>query len=181
MGTLGNTHGPGICHTGGMRILVTASSKHGATSEIADAIAERLRAAGFMVDRSVPEDVTTLSGYDAVVCGSAVYMTQWMEPSTAFLQRFETQLARIPVWAFSVGLSGVPKHSPQDPSRIGPVLMKVHVVHHTTFPGRYLPSRLSLRERSIARLAGAVEGDFRDWKAVDEWTDSIIEELSAKK
>lgn len=180
MGTFGTTHGPGICHTGDMRILVTASSKHGATSEIADAIAERLRAAGFTVDRLAPEDVTSLTGYGAVVCGSAVYMTQWMEPATAFLQRFETQLARMPVWAFSVGLSGVPKHSPQDPSRIGPVLMKVHVVHHTTFPGRYVPSKLSLRERSIARLAGAVEGDFRDWAAVDAWTDSIIGDLAGK-
>ncbi len=162
---------------GGMKILVTASSKHGTTTEIADAIAERLRGAGFEVVRQAPQDVVDLNGIDAVIIGSAVYMTQWMEPAAAFLERFETQLNRIPVWAYSVGLSGVPKHSPQDPSRIGPVLLKVHVVHHRTFPGRYVPSKLTLRERSIARLAGAVEGDFRDWKAIDEWTDGIIKEL----
>ncbi|MCI1642539.1 MAG: flavodoxin domain-containing protein [Actinomyces sp.] len=160
-----------------MRILVTASSKHGATAEIADAIAERLRGTGWEVVRQNPEDVVSLDGIDAVVCGSAVYMTQWMPGATAFLQRFETQLAQMPVWAFSVGLSGVPKHSPQDPSRIGPVLLKVHVVHHQVFPGRYDPELLSLRERSIVRLAGGVEGDFRDWQAVGEWTDSIIAEL----
>lgn len=164
---------------GGMRILVTASSKHGATAEIANAIAERLRRAGHEVEQRRPEDVVSLQGVDAVVCGSAVYMSQWMAPAAAFLQRFETQLARMPVWAFSVGLSGVPKHTPQDPSRIGPVLMKVHVVHHQTFPGRYDPHLLSLRERSIVRLAGGVEGDFRDWAAIDAWTDDIIRELAA--
>lgn len=164
----------------GMRILVTASSKHGATTEIADAIAERLRAAGHEVVRRDPADVLSLDGFDAVVVGSAVYMTQWMEGASTFLRRFETTLARIPVWAFSVGLSGVPKHSPQDPSRIGPVLLNVHLVNHTTFPGRYDPRRLSLRERSIARLAGAVEGDFRDWTAVDRWTDGIIDSLARR-
>ena len=46
-----------------------------------------------------------------------------------------------------------------------------------TFPGRYKPSLLSLRERSVARLAGVVEGDFRDWDAVDQWADEIVEAL----
>ena len=86
---------------GGMKILVTASSKHGTTTEIADAIAERLRGAGFEVVRQAPQDVVDLNGIDAVIIGSAVYMTQWMEPAAAFLERFETQLNRIPVWAYS--------------------------------------------------------------------------------
>ncbi len=164
-----------------MRILVTASSKHGSTAEIADAIADRLRASGAEVVRRAPEDVVSLDGVDAVVCGSPVYMSQWMPEASAFLQRFETQLAHLPTWAFSVGISGVPKHAPQDPSRIGPVLMKVHVVHHQMFPGRYDPELFSLRERSIVRLAGGVEGDFRDWAAVDRWADGIAAELERRR
>ena len=61
-----------------MHILVTAASKHGATDEVADAIAKRLEAAGFTVDRLAPADVTTVDPYDAVVVGSAVYILQWM-------------------------------------------------------------------------------------------------------
>ena len=162
-----------------MHILVTASSKHGAATDVADRVAERLSNAGHDVIRLAPQDVVSLDGIDAVVCGSAVYMTQWMEPASSFLHRFETTLTRIPVWAFSVGLSGVPKHAPQDPSRIGPVLTKLGAVHHQTFPGRYDPARLTLRERSIARLAGAVEGDFRDWNEIDAWADSISDALEA--
>ena len=163
-----------------MKVLITVSSKHGATAEIADAIAQRMASAGFTVDQVAPDAVESLDPYDAVIVGSAVYMTQWMAPSAQFMQRFSEQLRQMPVWAFSVGLSGVPKNTPQDPSRIGPVLTKVNVVHHQMFPGRYRPTKVSLRERTIARLAGAVEGDFRDWKAVDRWTDQIVAELRLK-
>lgn len=164
-----------------MRVLVTAASKHGATAGVAEAIADRLSAAGLEVERRSPEDVVDLAGIDAVVIGSAVYMTQWMDSAHQFMRRFDADLARVPVWAFSVGMAGVPKHAPQDPSRIGPALERVEAREHRTFAGRYSPSLLSLRERSIARLAGAVEGDFRDWRAIEEWADSIAECLTHSK
>ncbi|MCD4550150.1 MULTISPECIES: flavodoxin domain-containing protein [unclassified Schaalia] len=161
-----------------MRILVTASSKHGATAEIADAIAGHLAEHGYDVLRKNPQDVTSLDGVDAVVCGSAVYMMTWMEQAHDFMDRFASELEGIPVWAFSVGMNGVPAHVPQDPSRIGPVLTKVKAIEHRVFPGRYIPSLLNLRERTIVRLAGAVEGDFRDWDVIEEWSRTIAETLS---
>ena len=153
-----------------MHILVTASSKHGSTNEVADAIAGRLEDAGHTADRIAPEDVTSVDAYDAVICGSAVYI----------LDRFSTQLENKPVWAFSVGMNGVPKHAPQDPTRIGPLLTRVSAIDLHSFAGRYTPSLLSLRERSVARLAGVVEGDFRDWDEINEWTDSILKELEQR-
>ena len=59
-----------------MKVLVTAASHHGATIEVADAIARRLTSDGFEVVRKSPEEVDSLDGFDAVICGSAVYMTQ---------------------------------------------------------------------------------------------------------
>ena len=153
-----------------MHILVTASSKHGATDEVADAIAKRLEAAGFTVDRVAPADVTTVEPYDAVVVGSAVYILQWMPEAHDFMERFK---------AFSVGMNGVPKHSEQDGNRVGPLLTHVNCRELRTFPGRYKPELLSLRERSVARLAGVVEGDFRDWDAIEAWADGIAAALKA--
>ena len=160
-----------------MHILVTAASKHGATDEVADAIARRLTEAGFEVDRIAPGDVDSVEEYDAVVVGSAVYILQWMPAAHDFMERFAHELVAKPVWAFSVGMNGVPKHAPQDPTRIGPLLTRVNAKELKSFAGRYKPSLLSLRERSVARLAGVVEGDFRDWAAIDEWTDGIIASL----
>lgn len=163
-----------------MKILVAAASRHGATREVADAIAKRLREDGLDVDRRSPEQVASLGGYDGVVIGSAVYMTRWLGTASAFLERFHDSLGTVPVWAFSVGLSGVPKHQPQDPSRIGPARSREHIDNSVAFAGRYDPSLLSLRERSVARLAGAVEGDFRDWDAIGRWADSIGAALTAR-
>ena len=162
-----------------MHILVTAASKHGATDDVADAIAKRLQESGMTVDRIAPSEVTTVAPYDAVVVGSAVYVLQWMPEAHDFMERFGDDLQGKPVWAFSVGMNGVPKHAPQDPTRVGPLLTHVNCRDLRTFPGRYKPSLLSLRERSVARLAGVVEGDFRDWEAIEQWTDGIIAELSA--
>ncbi len=163
-----------------MHILVTASSQHGSTEAVANAIALRLQEAGHTVDRLAPEEVLTLDGFDAVVCGSAVYILQWMKGARDFIERFARELSQMPVWAFCVGMSGVPHHAPQDPSRIGPLSTHVPGIQTHFFAGRYDPTLLSLRERSVARLAGVVEGDFRDWDAIDAWADSIAEELAAR-
>lgn len=168
-----------VCQTYPMRILVTASSKHGTTTEIADFIASRLSDRGHDVTRKAPQEVASVDSFDAVVCGSAVYMMQWMEPAHEFMERFVFDLAKLPVWAFSVGMNGVPKDVPQDPTRIGPVLTSVKAIDHQMFAGRYAPELLSLRERTMVRLAGAVEGDFRDWAAIGDWADSIADQLSA--
>ena len=162
-----------------MHILVTAASKHGATDEVADAIARRIEASGITVDRLAPADVTSVADYDAVVVGSAVYILQWMPEAHDFMERFKDELPAGRVWAFSVGMNGVPKHSRQDGSRVGPLLTHVKCRDLHTFAGRYKPSLLSLRERSVARLAGVVEGAFRDWEAVDQWADEIVEALKA--
>ena len=160
-----------------MKILLTVSSRHGTTDEVADVIAEQLRAAGIDVVRARPEDVTDIEGYDAFVLGSAVYMTKWTPEAVDFTKRFHDALKAKPVWAFSVGLSGLPKGGLSDLNRIGPVLLPIEPEDHLTFPGRFEPDRLSLRERSIARVGGATEGDFRDLDAVREWGASIAATL----
>lgn len=161
-----------------MNILITSSSRHGATESVAQVIDERLREAGFTVELAKPEDVTTLEGYDAVIIGSAVYMTNWTPETVDFTKRFRDELKNCRVWAFSVGLSGVNKGQLNDPSRIGPVLLSINPVEHKSFGGRYNPSELTLRERSIARLGGASEGDYRDFEEVAAWADAIAAALT---
>ena len=162
---------------GGMKILLTSSSKHGSTDEVAAVIAERLRAAHIDVETKRPEDVDSVEEYDAFVLGSAVYMTTWMPEAVDFTTRFRDTLRARPVWAFSVGLAGLPKGKVSDPMRIGPVLLSIDPEDHMTFAGCFDPSKLSLRERSIAKLGGATEGDYRDWDEVRQWADAIAPSL----
>lgn len=160
-----------------MKVLVTVASKHGTAREIGKTIAEELENAGLEVELKNPEEVYSLDAYGAVVIGSAVYLTRWMDEATDFCRRFSSQLRHIPIWAFSVGLSGVPHDKAQDPSRVGPVLLNIEPKGYVTFPGRLDPSQLSLRERTVARLGGAVEGDFRDEQMIRDWTKQMIKEI----
>ena len=162
---------------GGMKILLTSSSKHGSTDEVAAVIAERLRAAHIDVETKRPEDVDSVDEYDAFILGSAVYMTTWMPEAVDFTTRFRDTLRARPVWAFSVGLAGLPKGKVSDPMRIGPVLLAIDPEDQVTFAGCFDPSKLSLRERSIAKLGGATEGDYRDWDEVRQWADAIATSL----
>lgn len=160
-----------------MKVLVIAASKHGATKEIGTAIVEELAIAGLDAVQAEPGDVTTLDGVDAVVVGSAVYMTQWMETIRNFISHYGPQLRELPLWAFSCGLSGVPIGNVQDPRRIGPALLSVNPIDHQTFKGRMEFSGLSLRERSIARLGNAPEGDYREWDKIRAWAQQIAADL----
>ena len=67
-----------------MRVLVTAASKHAATSDSATAIAEELSAAGIETTVASPESVGSLEGYDGVVLGSGVYAGRWLGSAKDF-------------------------------------------------------------------------------------------------
>ena len=58
-------------------VLVAYASKYGATKEIAEKIGEVLQDAGCSVDVHSVSDVKDLSGYQAVVLGSAAYIGGW--------------------------------------------------------------------------------------------------------
>ena len=91
-----------------MRVLVTAATKYGATTEIAQAIAETLGEHGLEATILPPEQVEGVDGYDAVVLGSAVYAGHWLEPARELVERHAAALAGLPVWLFSSGPVGDP-------------------------------------------------------------------------
>jgi menaquinone-dependent protoporphyrinogen oxidase len=134
--------------------------------------------------RSV-EEVESVSGYEAVVIGSAIHNQAWLPPALQFLTQHAPELAKRPVWAFSVGMSdGLPKMFRQrgaalQQQRLEQVQFQEFPLRgHTVFSGVYQASQLSAPLRGLFRLAGGRFGDLRDWAAVDAWTDQITTELA---
>lgn len=164
-------------NNGAMKVLVVVASVHGSTKEIGSVITEELVQLGFDAKQVEPGEVESLDGVDAVVLGSAVYMAQWTEVARGFAARFMKDLRGLPLWAFSVGLSGVPKDHTQDPRRVGEALIALSPIDHQNFKGRLDFALLSLRERSVARLGNAAEGDYRDWARIREWARGIGRDL----
>jgi len=96
-------------------VLVCAASKYGATSEIAQAVADVLAGRGCQVTVLPPEKAGAVEEYDAVVLGSAVYMGRWLKPARELTARSAAALATRPVWLFSSGPVGEPAMPADNP------------------------------------------------------------------
>ena len=170
-----------------MKVLVSAASKHGATTEVAEEIGKTLRVA--LGDRDVggddvvvevhpPEEVSSIDDYNAVVLGSAVYAGHWLEPTRELVERHADALAEKPTWLFSVGPIGDPPKPEEDPVDVAPILEDTKAGNHRIFAGKLDKSALRFAEKAIVLALRAPEGDFRDWEAIRAWAKEIAAELA---
>ncbi len=162
-----------------MRVLVCVASRHGATAEIGSALAAALVDAGLEVDRVGPDRVADLSGFDAVIAGSAVYLGRWMDAATNFIERHEDALRTMPVWLFSSGPMGDPPMPAEEPEDVGDLAARIGAREHRIFGGEVDRGVLGLGENVILTAVRAPEGDYRPWHEIRAWADTIAAELTA--
>jgi menaquinone-dependent protoporphyrinogen oxidase len=156
-----------------MNVLVTCATKHGATTEIAEALGRELRLRGADADVVPAAEVDGVDTYDAVVLGSAVYMGRWLPAARELAERRSEELARRTTWLFSSGPIGE-QPQPNEPPDLHGLAERVHARGHRVFAGRLRRSDLSVLERAAVRAAKAPDGDYRDWDAVAAFAEEII-------
>lgn len=164
------------CRNGG-KILVAYASKAGSTGEVAVAIGQALCEAGAAVDVKPVKEVNDLSGYGAVVVGSAVRMGQWLAEATKFVQTQQAVLSQVPTAYFLCCGSlqdDTEENRSQASSWLGPVRKIVKPVSEGLFAGKIDYGKLSLLDRSIAQMVGSTEGDWRDWDAIHAWAGGLL-------
>ena len=163
-----------------MKVLVSAASKYGATSEIAQAVADVLVGKGLDVTVVPPQEVGAVEEFDAAVLGSAVYMGQWMKPARELAERQAAALAAQPVWLFSSGPVGEPSKPADNPVDVTKILAATKARDHQLFTGKLARKHLSFPDRAMASAIRAAEGDFRNWAEIREWATSIADTLLAR-
>jgi menaquinone-dependent protoporphyrinogen oxidase len=168
-----------------MNLLVTAASQQGATRGIAEAIGRTLRARGLDATVAEPAELVDVAAYDAFVIGSAIYMGRWLEPATAFVQRFAPTLAQRPVWLFSSGPVGDPgrklvQKMTADPVELPELLALTGAREHRIFAGQLTGKGLSGPQRLSLLIFRGIEGDWRDWTAIEQWAGEIADSLAGK-
>ena len=162
-----------------MTVLVAYASRAGATRGVAERIAARMR------DNSLDVHLDPLLGrervdrFQAVVLGSPIYSGRWEQEAVDFVRRNAPALAGHAVWTFSVGWPGHGERGPADATNLAEVHATVPPRDHRFFLGALDASDLRLLQRLTFRLRGGQSGDFRDWAAIDAWTDEIARQLTA--
>ena len=162
-----------------MKVLVTAASRHGATAEIAAAIATGLGATGHEAVVLDPDAVDSVLGFDAAVIGSAVYAGSWLQAAEDVIDRHLYELREMPVWVFSSGPLGDPPRPVQESSDGTAIAEQICAREHRTFAGGLDKRRLGAGEKVVVAVTRAPSGDYRPWADILEWARSIGEQLQA--
>ncbi|MFC7619422.1 flavodoxin domain-containing protein [Microlunatus sp. GCM10028923] len=159
------------------RVLITYASRMGSTAEIARALGDQLIRRG--VDAVVlPTDrVRSLTGFDAVVVGSAVYLRRWLPEALHWLKANAPELAERPTWLFQSGPCGADSPDPDRvPRAVDRLAFAIGAEPPVTFGGRL--------DRALARSPlqrwisdGPLAGDYRDWDVIAQWGDTIADRL----
>jgi menaquinone-dependent protoporphyrinogen oxidase len=161
-------------------VLVAYASRHGATREIAEAIAAELSELGAEAIARDAADVDDLRPFDAVVLGSAVYVGSWLEPARKLVELHGDQLSSRRTWIFSSGPIGEPpKPDAAKAVQVDAIVERVRPEEHRLFAGKIDESKLGFGERAVMHAVRAAEGDFRDWDEIRRWAAEIASALRA--
>jgi len=170
-----------------MKVLVSAASKYGATSQIAEEIGRVLREAlddrslssDVVVDVRPAEEVASVEDYDTVVLGSAVYAGHWLESARELAERHADALSERLTWLFSSGPIGDPPKPEEDPADVAEILAVTGAREHRLFAGKLIRHQLSFPEKAIVSALRVPEGDFRDWPEITGWAAGIATALQS--
>ena len=160
-------------------VLVAYASKHGATAEIAAAVARTLNDGGLRATCMNASEVESLEPYDAVVLGSAVYMKRWRGEARRFLRHHAEALAGRPFWVFSSGPVGDPANDNQgwsEPHGTIATAERLGARDHPVFGGSVSTDGHGMA-RSMARNMPPEYRDRRDWDAIRAWAEGIAAAL----
>jgi len=153
------------------KILIVVVSKAGSTTEIAKFMADELNKACADVAVLTPDKVTSLAGYNAVIIGSPIYMGKWLSEARDFVENNQQILKKMQVAYFFSCLSLTdPAKQKEVVNYLTDQRKLVEPLSIGRFAGKMDYSKLSFFNRMMAKMVGTKEGDYRDWKAIKEWT-----------
>jgi menaquinone-dependent protoporphyrinogen oxidase len=152
------------------RVLLVYATRHGSTREVADAVAEALRAAGCEVDQRAAGDAPGPAGYDALVIGGPMIMG-WHRQAMRYLKAHRAELQSVPTALFITAASltdtgetevdGVPILKDPRVAKAPRTSGKLRYRESYALPSHYLGDVLKkatpLRPKSVAFFGGCLD------------------------
>ncbi len=163
------------------KILVAYGTRAGSTAEVADAIGKKLAQGGVAVDVRPVKSLNNLSGYSAVVLGSAVRAGKLLPEVTDFVKAHKEELRKLPVAYFVAGMTlreDTPEKRKIVDAYLDPLRAEVAPVDAGLFAGKMDYSKLGFFERIIIKnMIKTPEGDLRNWPEINNWAEKLLPKL----
>ncbi len=165
-----------------MHLLITYSSRNGATAGVGEAIGRTLIQNGFTVEILPMNKVNDLYNYDGFILGSAIQSAKWLPESAGFILKNRAILVTRPVALFSVCMTlTMPKgenYRQQIKGWVQPISSLVNPVTEEIFAGSLSLKKIPgfsqrLKFRISVMLGVWKEGDHRDWEKIEDWADDV--------
>ncbi len=165
------------------KILITYASRYGSTAEIAREMAKVFEKYGQNLDVYPIHQVKDISAYHSIIVGSAVQRAQWLPEAVKFVKDNRLLLRRIPTAYFTVCLT-MAHDNDANRQKAQRFLDEVHEYNHADLEGYFGGlldfKRMSWLDQTIMKSRGRDnEGDYRDWNAIQAWTDNAYHRLLA--
>lgn len=163
------------------KVLVVYGTGTGCTTGVAERIGEALGKQSIDTEITSAENAPAPTDFDAVIVGSGVRAGQWHQPVRSWVETNAGSLKSKPLAFYTVGLTMTSNPEKADEVRAytDPLIEQTGVkpVDVGLFAGCNDPKKFSFVERSMLTLMKAPVGDFRDWDAIDAWTDRVAKDL----
>jgi menaquinone-dependent protoporphyrinogen oxidase len=161
----------------GKRVLVAYATRAGSTVQVAETIAQTLGARGAKVNVKPVASVSDLTGYAAVIIGSAIRIGAWLPEAVEFVKANQATLSKIPT-AYFVVSAFMRDDTPEVRQKVSVYLDPVRRLHEPKsvglFAGKMDYGNLSLLDRFVVtNVAKVPEGDWRDWNKIRAWAEGV--------
>jgi menaquinone-dependent protoporphyrinogen oxidase len=156
-------------------ILVSYATRFGSTAEIADTIAETLRAKRHTIECRPMADISSLGAYQAILLGSAVNHANWLPGAVDFVKANRDALKLVPVALFTVHIQNTGADELSRRKRLAyldEVRPYLQPVSEAYFAGRFdRRGAAELMPRWLARIVPKI--DRRNWQNIRAWASSL--------
>jgi len=151
-------------------VLVAYATRHGSTAQVAETVAEELRAAGCEAEARAVGDAATTAGFDAVVVGGPMIFG-WHKEAVKYVKARRGALGAVPVAYFITAASltedgsevvdGVPIYKDswlaKKPDRPDKLSYRQRYALASHYLGDVLKATAPVRPRQAAFFAGALD------------------------
>ncbi|NWG18581.1 MAG: hypothetical protein HXY41_18315 [Chloroflexi bacterium] len=169
------------------KVLIAYATVHGSTTEIAEYMAKLLGEHHFDVTTANVETLESVAGYDAYILGSAIHAGMWLPSMSRFLDRFEDELAKAPVYFFVTCIRVLEPEGEQhvlEHYLHRDTLERIHTRDIAVFAGKLRLDAIDLRDRWTLALRydgshapGTINDDYRDCNIIHDWTARVCSAL----